>query len=175
MVKTIEEKREYIKNWKKQNKDKVRENNKKYREENKAKIKNYRDKNKEYHKKYLKNYREKNKEKNKEYKKNWVENNHMKVTINKWKLRGLNSDDYESDDYESIYYLVMSTENCEGCGCKLTDNKPRTSTSRCMDHDHETGLFRAVLCLVCNSKQPRQPRQKVATNLKNSIFKNKVI
>ncbi len=114
-------------------------------------------------------------QKNKEYKKNWVENNHMKVTINKWKLRGLNSDDYESDDYESIYYLVMSTENCEGCGCKLTDNKPRTSTSRCMDHDHETGLFRAVLCLVCNSKQPRQPRQKVATNLKNSIFKNKVI
>lgn len=64
----------------------------------------------------------------------------------------------------------MSTENCEGCECILTESKPQTSTSRCMDHDHITGEFRAVLCIGCNSKQPRQHKQIINnTNIDNGI------
>ena len=128
MVWTKEQEREYNKKYKKNNREKQREYNKKYREKNKEKIK-------AEHKKYHKE-------------------NHMKWTIYNWKKRGLIVDD--DDEYESIYYLVQSAENCELCNCKLTENKIQTTTSRCMDHDHFTGKFRNVLCLSCNLKQPRQ-------------------
>ncbi len=181
-----EKRKEYDKKYREQNREKIKETKKIYREKNKEKRleyekknrekileqqKNYYEKNKEkileYQKKYKKKWRENNMEKRLEYEKKYREENHMKVMISNWKYRGL-----KSDDYESVYNLVMGTEKCDGCDCILTDNKPRTSTSRCMDHDHETGEFRAVLCHSCNLKQPRQ---KVAILLKNSIFKNKVI
>ncbi len=155
---------------------KRKEYGKKYREENKEKerlrVKNWRKENPEKIRLGGKKYREENKEKVSERKKNWRKENpeiyHKSFTISKWKQQGLIMDD--EDEYESIYYLVMSTENCEGCGCILTDNKPRTSTSRCLDHDHFTGKFRAVLCISCNSKQPRQHKQ-----IKNNINIDEII
>jgi phosphoglycolate phosphatase-like HAD superfamily hydrolase len=170
MGKKEEEIRESKKKWRENNKVKVSEYNKKWYQKNKEKIK---EKNKEYNKKWYqknkekkkektKNYQKNNKEKvkekqaewyqkNKEEKKEWRQNNHMKVTIYKWKWRGL-----IVDDYESLYHLVQSTEKCEGCECILTENKPRTNTSRVLDHCHITGQFRAVLCHACNIRQPRQ-------------------
>ncbi len=151
MPRTKEEIREYKKKYREKNPEYM----KKYREANKEKIKKYRKENREKIKAHSKKYYEENKEKEKLRKKKWREENpetyHKCNTISKWKRRGLIVDD--EDEYEGIYYLVMSTENCENCECILTDNKPKTSTSRVMDHDHETGLFRAVLCRSCNSKQ----------------------
>ncbi len=144
MVKTKEEIREYKKNWRKANREKIRGYHKKYYKVNKEKLKID-----------AKKYQENNREKIIELKKKYREKYHMKHTIHKWKKRGLIVDD--ECEYEGIYYLVMSTENCELCNCILTDNKPKTSTSRVMDHDHFTGKFRAVLCRSCNSRQPKQP------------------
>ncbi len=129
MVRTTEEKREYSKKYREKNLEKEKLRNKKYYKENK----------------------EKAKLRNKKYKEENPEKYHKRRSINAWRHRGL-----ISDDYESLYYLVMSTEKCDGCNCILTGNNPRTSTSRCMDHCHITGEFRAVLCLVCNNKQPQQ-------------------
>ncbi len=61
----------------------------------------------------------------------------------------------------------MSTEECEQCGCILTNGQPITATSRHMDHDHLTGKFRAVLCCSCNAKQPKQIINN--TNINNGI------
>ena len=60
--------KEYRKEYKKYNKEKIKEHNKKYYE-----------KIKEYHKEYFKEYRKNNKEKIKEYKKEYLENNKEKI------------------------------------------------------------------------------------------------
>jgi len=132
-----------------QRKERKRERNKKWRESNK-----------EYHKKWC----DSNKDKISEVNRKWKENNpakyHKSCTISQWKSNGL-----IDEDYESLYNKYMNTDYCERCNCKLTGNKPQTSTSRCMDHDHITGKFRNVLCLCCNSSLPKQTK-KIINNIK---------
>ena len=152
------------KKYRKNNLEKTREYNKKYRETNREKSIEYKkkwyQKNKEKLTEIYDKYRENNREKIKAYKKQYRKENHMKITINKWKSRGLIVDD--EDEYDGIYYLVMSTEKCERCECILTESASHTtSTRRCMDHDHFTGQFRAVLCHSCNVKQPQQKQIKL--------------
>ena len=155
-----------------QKRERRKEASRKYMESNREKMK-------EYHKNYNKNYRKANREKLREYEKNWKENNREKVReydrkykennpekvhksgkISLWKHHGL-----IDEDYESLYNKYMNTDYCERCNCKLTGNKPQTSTSRCMDHDHITGKFRNVLCLCCNSSLPKQTK-KIINNIK---------
>ncbi len=60
--------------------------------------------------------------------------------IYNWKRRGL-----IHPDYDELYTRYLSATNCEVCRKELND-----SFDRCMDHDHETGLFRQFLCRNCN-------------------------
>ena len=84
--------------------------------------------------------------KNKEY---YVEN-HKELMINKWKKRGL-----KSEIYGAIYDYYKGVLNCERCSVTLTTGK-LCKTRKCMDHCHQTGLFRDVICLSCNSSLPEQ-------------------
>ena len=66
---------------------------------------------------------------------------HKKKTIQNWRRIGLI--DEEGDGYENLYNQYLQSSNCNACKCNLID-------SRDMDHDHDTGLFRQVLCHRCN-------------------------
>jgi hypothetical protein len=60
--------------------------------------------------------------------------------IYKWKSRGV-----IYDDFDELYEIYMNTMNCQNC------TKPFiTSQNRCLDHNHDTGMFRKIICQGCN-------------------------
>ena len=71
---------------------------------------------------------------------------HQRYTIKNWIKRGLLL--REGESYKGIYSFVRSIDNCQLCSVKFND-KVRCEW-RCMDHSHQTGFFRQVLCNKCN-------------------------
>jgi len=138
-----EKKKEYQKEYRKKNKEKIQEQIKEYREQNKEKIK---EQNKEYRKKNKEKIKEHQKEYHKEYQQSPA--GKKSTRISHWKGHGI-----ISDDYDALYKRFLETTNCELCNCELTVDKRHTSTTRCLDHDHETGEVRNVLCNACNIKR----------------------
>ena len=65
---------------------------------------------------------------------------HKSQTIYNWKRSGL-----IYDDYDALYETYIKTTECEHCQIEFTENN-----RRCLDHDHETGLFRKIVCHRCN-------------------------
>jgi len=72
---------------------------------------------------------------------------HQQKTIYNWKYNGLIC--REGETYKDIYSLYMNTDFCNQCSVKF--NNEVYNEKRCMDHDHNTGYFRQVLCHKCNS------------------------
>jgi TFIIF-interacting CTD phosphatase-like protein len=70
-------------------------------------------------------------------------NGKKSTIINGWKCRGLKEFGYT---YDELYEYYLETNECEVCHKDIT--KPR---DRCMDHCHDTGCFRWVLCRECNN------------------------
>ena len=68
--------------------------------------------------------------------------------ISNWKITGL-----ICDDIDGLYEHYLKTTHCDECGVELTYDKISTSTTKCMDHCHETGEFRNILCHSCNIKR----------------------
>ena len=62
-------------------------------------------------------------------------------TIYDWKRRGL-----IYDNYDELYDVYINTMECEHCKTEFTKNN-----WRCLDHNHETGLFRKIVCHKCNA------------------------
>lgn len=61
--------------------------------------------------------------------------------LSTWKTRGV-----IHDDFDTLFEQYIKTKVCQHCA------KPFTSLKdRCLDHDHTTGFFRAVVCKSCNS------------------------
>jgi len=69
--------------------------------------------------------------------------NHKKYTKSKWKIYGVIFKDDE--DFQKIYLRCIHSTNCELCGKQY-----KTSKERHLDHDHETGEFRNIVCRKCN-------------------------
>jgi len=63
--------------------------------------------------------------------------------LNNWKSWGL------VGDLEAIYEIYLKTTNCMKCSIQFSDGN-----KKCMDHDHETGEYRAMLCNRCNCSNP---------------------
>jgi len=62
-------------------------------------------------------------------------------TIYHWKYRGV-----KYNDFDELYYIYIRTLKCSHCNKDF-----KNSTDRCLDHDHITGLFRAIVCKSCNN------------------------
>jgi hypothetical protein len=122
--------------------EKRKEYNRMRYEKKKEEIKEYRQEHKEEKAVYNKKYKKDNKEKIKEQQKKYDQTpaGKKRNTFAQWKERGL-----IHPDYDELYTRCLSTTICEVCRKEFEN-----SYDRCMDHDHETGLFRQFLCRRCN-------------------------
>ena len=66
---------------------------------------------------------------------------HKKKMIYSWKQSGL-----IYDNIDTLYQHYIETLNCEWCGKVFESTR-----DRCLDHDHQTGAFRLVVCQKCNA------------------------
>ena len=117
-----------------------------YNKANKEKKKLWYENSKEKIKAYTKEYNEKNSERILTFNKSVAGRKIKKISI--WKSRGL-----IHDDYDDLYDKYFNATRCEECDCVFGIRGDKSGTFKCMDHDHETGLFRNFLCATCNVKR----------------------
>ena len=127
------DRKEYIKEWRENNKEHIKEWGKQYYQANK-----------EHKKEYDKQRYQENKEHLKESNKKYLQTPSGKKnnTIKNWKRWGLKLYGYT---YDEVYEYYLETTHCEVCNKLLTKNQ------KCMDHCHTDGCFRWVLCSSCNT------------------------
>tara|TARA_R110000851_G_scaffold122196_1_gene251446 strand:+ start:983 stop:1303 length:321 start_codon:yes stop_codon:yes gene_type:complete len=68
--------------------------------------------------------------------------------IQNWKRIGV-----VSENYDELYNLFYNTHSCEDCDITLKTEGKLENNTRVLDHDHETGEYRGVVCLDCNFKR----------------------
>jgi len=79
---------------------------------------------------------------------------------NKWRGRGLN---HTNEEIKEILVSFHECNYCQKCG-KILSYEYGHHSQKCMDHDHDTGKFRAILCRGCNTHHHRteKPRKRMS-------------
>jgi hypothetical protein len=157
-LKNKEKKKEYDKEYYLKNNEKVKEYQKKYRLKNKEKKKEY---DKEYYLKnneHFKEYYLKNKEKVKEYVKEYRLKNREKYLkyMRDWHQKPENIGRNKNYKLIKRYNLTLEQFNDK---LKNQNNKctlcyttfDEKINKACVDHNHQTGKIRDLLCSFCNS------------------------
>ena len=131
--------KEQKKKYYQEHKQEIQEKNKKYHEEHKQKILEKKKEYNEVHKKEKQEY-------DKKYKKIYAttENGKKYNKINMWKYKGV-----ISDDYNELYDKYINATECELCKTPIIEGRGLIG-KKCLDHNHETGEFRNILCGHCN-------------------------
>lgn len=138
-----EKKNEYNKQYRLENKEKIKQQQQEYNKNNKEKIKEYYENNKESIKQKSKEYYNKNKKKISKSGKKYRLENKEKIKQRDWKY---NLKKYNLTENE--YYEILNNQN--GC-CKICKtNQIDLNTPLHIDHSHETGKIRGLLCNKCN-------------------------
>ena len=130
MPQTKEERAIYQKKWRELNKDKKKQQDREYYQLNKEKLKQH-----------MKAYRQ-------------TEEGHKSYMILNWKCQGMTLRD--GDDWESVYYFYMATDNCEQC-----DKVFQTTLDKQLDHCHTTRFIRDVVCNSCNQLRRYEDAKKL--------------
>lgn len=123
-----DKKKEYLKKWNKENKDKVKKQRESYKDiKNEKRRERYRN-DEEYRNDRLKDVRE------------WQKNNPKKRKNQRLKQYGITYIEFES-------LMNKCNRKCEICGY---DNIEDKKTFPVVDHCHESGKVRGILCSKCN-------------------------
>jgi hypothetical protein len=129
--------------------DKTKAYNKQWKLNNNTYWKQYKLDNKEKIRKQQKQWRLDNREKIKDVSKQYKLDNTKQIAMKRWKKKGLN-DDYDMVWNRYINSTNCENPKCNVVYGKIGDG---TGTFKCMDHDHTPGLennFRNILCSRCN-------------------------
>lgn len=129
-----------------------------YRERNKERIQAQRDATKEERRLYAIDYYANNKDDVQRKNKDYYDNNREAVIAQKKAYNMTHADKKKNAALIKKYGItlqeyrtILSVQpDCPICGCKLQE-KGHAPSSAVVDHCHETGLIRGIICLACNT------------------------
>jgi len=91
-----------------------------------------------------------------------LKKNHKAQTKYQWKRQGMI---FTLENFEYIYEEYIYSTNCNIC-----ENKFKTVKDRNLDHNHDTGEIRDIICRSCNQKRKDNKMQKNNTTGYRNIY-----